>query len=236
MLFTNETSHRCGFPGRLGRCTSLAADIFSRRRQQQIESNAPSPAEVGSTRMSVCICRMHAAAAAAKHSDHDDGRCGCQSGFGGVEGTRGPKQICIHGSMSKTELYLHSICQGRDVVQSVLSGAVPGGYLDLGAPVGLGKSSVEYGFETSHQRRHKRSPPSAAAVPSRLRLSHSLSTFSFFPRRGTLSLPSIRSTVSRPNLPLHLPNRCCTSPGSQLLVLCPSRIKIHQIPLFEALP
>lgn len=45
MLFTNETSHRCGFPGRLGRCTSLAADIFSRRRQQQIESNAPSPAE-----------------------------------------------------------------------------------------------------------------------------------------------------------------------------------------------
>lgn len=78
--------------------------------------------------MSVCICRMHAAA---KHLDRDDGHCGCQSGFGGVEGTRGPKQICIHGSMSKTELYLHSICQGRDVVQSVLSGAVLGGYLGV---------------------------------------------------------------------------------------------------------
>lgn len=55
--------------------------------------------------MSVGVCRMHAAA---KHSDHDDGHRGCQSGFGGVEDTRGPKQICIHGSMSKTELYLQS--------------------------------------------------------------------------------------------------------------------------------
>lgn len=62
--------------------------------------------------MSVGVCRMHAAA---KHSEMMTDAVGCQSGFGGVEDTRGPKQICIHGSMSKTELYLHAIRQGRDV-------------------------------------------------------------------------------------------------------------------------
>lgn len=33
----------------------------------------------------------------------------------------------MHPRMSKTELYLHGLRQGRDVAQNALSGAVPGG-------------------------------------------------------------------------------------------------------------
>lgn len=42
---------------------------------------------------------------------HDDGRYNCQRGFGGGED---PKQICIHGSMAKVELYLHAIQSAKE--------------------------------------------------------------------------------------------------------------------------